>query len=338
MIKNSLLVLSMLVSVSGMFPAFAEVTEIQLDKEFYFKGDSINVKGSVDANSSGLVSIVLRDPFDKFMLLSQTTINSDNSFDQNIPINEKFQVSGIYNATAFILNMTAAKAQLFNFDTNSESGDLEIVSNIEKELPESKIINIIAEPAPKKIENQNVKQNLILETKEQVDQSPQVADFVDKTKNPEHYLNRYYNEPVYQSWFDRNYPNLAIEEAVGYTLPSKTFVEPPRPNVQPEIIPEVKAISTDSQFSDLTNNRDLAQMGLAVGGLVVLFGAVYGIKRKVDNNSKRITLNKDLIRRKIISPIVDSNPLAIIKTRLAKGEISIEEYESLKQRLEQNSI
>ena len=43
------------------------------------------------------------------------------------------------------------------------------------------------------------------------------ADFVDISENPIHYIERYYSEPEYKSWFDKNYPNLTIEEAVGYT-------------------------------------------------------------------------------------------------------------------------
>jgi len=34
------------------------------------------------------------------------------------------------------------------------------------------------------------------------------------------------------------------------------------------------------------------------------------------------------------SPIIDSNPMGIIQARLAKGEITIREYEKLKQKLE----
>jgi len=40
--------------------------------------------------------------------------------------------------------------------------------------------------------------------------------FVDPNKDPRYYINRYYKEPKYKEWFDRNYPNLTIEEAVGF--------------------------------------------------------------------------------------------------------------------------
>ena len=114
--KYVLFFLATIIVVSGVLPVFAEVIEMQLDQNSYQKGDSINVKGIVSGDSSGLVTIVLRDPSDKFVLLSQAIIHSDDSFDKNIPINEKFQVPGTYNATSFVLNMTAGKTQSFNFD------------------------------------------------------------------------------------------------------------------------------------------------------------------------------------------------------------------------------
>ena len=41
--------------------------------------------------------------------------------------------------------------------------------------------------------------------------------FVDPNKDPSYYIDRYLNEPGYKDWFDRNYPNFTIFEAVGMT-------------------------------------------------------------------------------------------------------------------------
>ena len=53
-----------------MTPAFAEVVQMQLDEEFYVQGESIQVTGEVTEDESGLVTIVLRDPNGKFVMLS----------------------------------------------------------------------------------------------------------------------------------------------------------------------------------------------------------------------------------------------------------------------------
>jgi len=42
-----------------------------------------------------------------------------------------------------------------------------------------------------------------------------IEDFVDPDKDPRSYLKRYLLEEKYKDWFDRNYPNQTIYEAVG---------------------------------------------------------------------------------------------------------------------------
>ena len=47
-----------------------------------------------------------------------------------------------------------------------------------------------------------------------------VASFVDATKDPQSYVNRYNNEPTYKEWFDENYSQYSsIYEAVGLEEP-----------------------------------------------------------------------------------------------------------------------
>jgi len=195
-----------------------------------------------------------------------------------------------------------AFAEVTNLQINSESSkveEIEFTQNVEKEpIPTTRIIN-----------------------------------FVDASKSPQYYIDRYYNEPSYKSWFDRNYPDFTIEEAVGYENKeqSKTTVEKFMEN---ELLPEADAASIVQSNTQSESNAEIAQIVLAVGGLGILFGAVYGVKRKVDDNSKQISINRSTIRKRIIQPIIGSNPKEIIQTRLAKGEITLEEYEKLKTKLD----
>ena len=102
--------------------------------------------------------------------------------------------------------------------------------------------------------------------------------------------------------------------------------------ISKEIIPEAQASSFVEPIQQ-NNNPEIAQMVLAIAGLGILFGAVYGVKRKVDDNSKLISINRETIRKKIIQSIIGSNPKEILKIRLAKGEITLEEYEKIKSKL-----
>ncbi|MDC8438062.1 MAG: fibronectin type III domain-containing protein, partial [Candidatus Nitrosotenuis sp.] len=64
-----------------------------------------------------------------------------------------------------------------------------------------------------------------------VEEPPKLASFVDPKKDPMHYVNRYNNEPVYKDWFDRNFPEMTIYEAVGLPNPEDEVpdFEPPPP-------------------------------------------------------------------------------------------------------------
>ena len=50
-------------------------------------------------------------------------------------------------------------------------------------------------------------------------------NFVDETKNPQHYIDRYNNEEKYKEWFDDNYPDYTIEEAIGLPTPIPTWIK-----------------------------------------------------------------------------------------------------------------
>ncbi len=45
--------------------------------------------------------------------------------------------------------------------------------------------------------------------------SKNTFSFIDPDKDPQHYIDRYYNEPKYKDGFDRNYPGYTIEDAAG---------------------------------------------------------------------------------------------------------------------------
>ena len=54
-------------------------------------------------------------------------------------------------------------------------------------------------------------------SKEIITEAKKILSFVDPAKNPHEYIKRYLKEPKYKDWFNRNYPNLTIYEAVGLT-------------------------------------------------------------------------------------------------------------------------
>jgi len=385
----SLTIMVMLFS-SITFPAYAEVETIQTNKLFYSNGDKIIFSGTVDYDSTGLVSIVIRDSNDKFVLLTQALINPDNTFERSVNSNEKFSVHGIYNATAFIVNLSEGAFTIFDYSLDgspvspfasnlqdSSQGPATITSSQTTEPePESEPISKIAsfvdttkdpqhyidrynnELAYKEwfdsnypdvtIEEAVGLDKIIIEPKQIVD----ISQFIDPNEDTQYYIDRYNNELAYKEWFDANYPDLTIYEAVGVTPVESTqedtndsiITEPPLPTQ--ELSQSIVESSTISPSLD-TGNAEIGQLLLALGGLGILFGAVYGVKRRVDsntvqiaenktkiekkvtNNTEQISQNRFWIKKKLMSLKFSDEPVNVIKERLAKGEITVDEFYKL---------
>ena len=328
----SLIIIGLLV-FSIIMPAYAEVTGLNINKINHILGDEITFSGTVEEGSSGLVSIVIRDHTNEFVLLTQALIKQDNTFLRSIDINQKFVKFGLYNTTAFIFNMSAGQSvtfELFDEDSLPEVSQSEIIAPNEFKINLQETI-VVDE------QNNLLPNNSLQITSEKKDEKH--ADFIDPNKDPQHYLDRYYNEPSYKDWFDRNYPDLTIEEAVGIST-NFIIIEIIEKNIEniitEEIIPDAKAVSVviDSLNSDSVDSREAALFGLALGGLAVLFTAVYGIKQRVDSNSENISHNRESIKKKMFGALLGKDPIDIIKNRLARGEITVEEYDHLKKALQ----
>jgi len=105
--------------------------------------------------------------------------------------------------------------------TNSPSvSDENKIQELEKKIKE-------LESANKKL--QNIIDELQSKLTESGDSVPkikkEIASFVDKTKDPQSYVDRYNNEASYKEWFDENYPDYTIHEAVGKRQPIPDWIK-----------------------------------------------------------------------------------------------------------------
>ena len=274
----SLILLFLVVSIN---PVFGEVTSLQTNNETFIIGDKIKFSGTVEEDSTGLVTIVIRDPNNEFVLLTQATINYDNTFEKSVEIESKFSQNGIYNSTGFILNMTKGITSEFNVSSDVNNSIAEpILEETENEI----IISQQTNPAETK-EPDGLEETRIIN-----------RDFVDPNKDPSYYIQRYYSEPEYKSWFDRNYPGQTIEETVMYTNNVEKIKSTVQDIIDKKILPQAQASSIVESTQKDVDNSEIAQTSLVLAGIGILFGAVYGVKRQADRNSRQISINRDSIR------------------------------------------
>ena len=78
-----------LLVLSTTAPAFAEVTSLQTNLDSFFKGQEIEFSGTVEEGSTGLVTIVIHDLNNEFVMLKQAMSNPDDSLEKTIKIEDK---------------------------------------------------------------------------------------------------------------------------------------------------------------------------------------------------------------------------------------------------------
>ena len=74
-----------------------------------------------------------------------------------------------------------------------------------------------------------------------------ILDFVDKKKDPHDYLKRYLKESKYKDWFNRNYPDSTIYDAVGLSLSDYLAIKR-------ELFPESSTLQ-DEKLSEEENSK-----------------------------------------------------------------------------------
>ncbi len=82
--------------------------------------------------------------------------------------------------------------------------------------------------------------------------SSNVPNFVDPKLGAQYYLDRYNNEPAYKDWFDTNYPDYTIQEAIELAIPD-AFPEPEPPT---ELAPFVDPNQDPQYYIDRYNNEE----------------------------------------------------------------------------------
>ena len=77
-----------------------------------------------------------------------------------------------------------------------------------------------------------------------------IPDFVDPKNGAQYYLDRYNNEPAYKKWFDTNYPDYTIQEAIELAIPGSFSEDTAKP-----ILPFVDPNKDPQYYIDRYNNE-----------------------------------------------------------------------------------
>jgi len=150
--------------------------EVKTNQSQYQLGNNIDVLGLVgNVITNMLLTIRILDPSGNPIQIDQFLPNADGTF---------------------------SKSYLAAGPLWSSSGTFTVIANYEQLSQEAKFV-FEAESEPPTTETKP---------------SPQktgFAQFMDPTKDPQYYVDRYNNDSAYREWFDSNFPSQTIYEATG---------------------------------------------------------------------------------------------------------------------------
>ena len=183
------------------FPITTFAISLSTDKSDYNYGDTLTVTGQVNFVEGQFIVLQIINPTQSDIAIADQFLpTSQGSFSKTYPLEgPKLNLDGTYTLKIFYGEWFESTFQ-FKTEVTSDSS-----SEPSSSSSNPTISSGATEPEPQSKEESEKKS---------------VLDFVDPNKDPQYYIERYYNEPNYKEWFDRNYPDYTIEEAVG--LESKT--------------------------------------------------------------------------------------------------------------------
>ena len=168
---------------------------LSTDKSDYSYGDPLTVTGQVDTVEEGqfIVLQIINPTQSDIVIADQFLPTSQGFFSKTYPLEgPKLNLDGTYTLKIFYGEWFEST---FQFKT-------EVTSDSSSESSSNPTTSSDSTPELKLQSEEKLKKKSIL-------------DFVDPNKDPQYYIDRYYNEPNYKEWFDRNYPDYTIEETVG---------------------------------------------------------------------------------------------------------------------------
>jgi len=183
------------------FPTTTFAIDLSTDKSDYSYGDLLTVTGQVDTVEEGqfIVLQIINPTQSDIVIADQFLPTSQGSFLKIYPLEgPKLNLDGTYTLKIFYGEWFES---IFQFKTKVTS-DSSSESSSNPTTPSDST------------------SELKLQSEEKL-KKKSVLNFVDPNKNPQYYIDRYYNESNYKEWFDRNYPDYTIEEAVGLELKPK---------------------------------------------------------------------------------------------------------------------
>ena len=303
-------------------PAYAEVVSFKTDKTFYKKGEKITFSGVLEPEDiNAIVSIRVKDSHGTLAVFRQTFSDIDQNFKLDIDTSNRdfhFDTHGIYNATAFLNNLANGMTITFDF---SLDGSPVYHPNTQPTTPQP---TPTSTPTPSQTttptqqpEDDSDGKSIQEKIQERIDAAKKQGsdtDTTDSEKSIEEKIQERIDAAKKQDTTDEVKPT-------GNTT---------TPNEKPDPIGSNNTTSLDSS---------ILYPVVGLGAAAAIGITVYGMKHKPKFMARDVSENvstEQIQHTDSSTPHEEDYALMILKNRLAKGEITVEEFNELKRALQES--
>ena len=327
----------LVIAFSLIIPAYGEVLSFKTDKTFYGKDSTIVFSGSVEEDDYGeFVTIVIDDPSSEFVQLIQALPDADNKFQKSVDVGKFYTIAGTYNATAFVTAKTNGASVDFDIERQRLATTLSEHEN-----------NVVSDTQT----NQNTKTNEDEKTIQE-----KINERIEAAKKLKESQNNVSNETSYDKKTIQEKINERIEAAKKSRESQTSIVNETGDNMTKAdsgsnvIIKENKPTGNDSDddknkaattdiVPEIYLGSNLLYIVIGLGGIGVAGAVIYGVKNKsrhkADSSSHYGFEEKTEPSQNTPIQSDDDYALMILKNRLAKGEITVDEFNELKKALKE---
>jgi len=304
-----LLVCLSILTSSIVLPAYAEVTSVQTDRTFYTPGSKIHFTGTVAKDDyQKLVNIVIHDPTGNFVLITGGFSSADSTFQITQDAGNQFRVKGTYNATAFIGKESDGKTVRIDF---SPDGSLVIHPTYQTQTVQN---NPSSSSSQSQGSTQATQNNVQTSTGTSgTNNDPSVDQIIqqriDAAKKLKELLDQQKGKHV----------NTELSENIGVV----DYGSPIMVNGGP-------ASNLFGQY----DFKSVLYPLIALGGVGIVVAILFSRKRFAMPQLNTLSTKKPIEESPTISSSDEPEEdyaLMILRNRLVKGEISVDEFKSIKE-------
>ena len=301
-----LLVCLPILTSSIVLPAYAEVTSVQTDRTFYTPGSKIHFTGTVARDDyQKLVNIVIHDPAGNFVLITGGFSNGDSTFQITQDAGNQFRVKGTYNATAFIGKESDGKTVRIDF---SPDGSPVIHSTPQTQTTQNNPSSSSSQSQGSTQTTQNNVQTSTTGTNNDPSVDQIIQQRIDAAKKLKELLDQQKGKHV----------STELSENIG---------------VGDYGSPIVNAGPASNLFGQYDFKNVLYPL-IALGGVGIVVAILFSRKRFAMPQLNTLSTKKPIEQSPTISSSDEPEEdyaLMILRNRLVKGEISVEDFKSIKE-------